>query len=444
MRFALAGVLVAAACSPPSAVPQTFSAGDSWTAPLVGPLENDLLIVPVFVNGKGPYLFAVDTDAVVSVITKHVFQDAALQAADEWPTLADESGQQPKRSFAQVTGLELGTLTIEQLTAEVVSDHTYDLAGRTIDGLIGRDVIQDSLGFAFDRDRGMLTLLTPKALPAAAAAFTAPPIKYTVLAGHTTASTQPVAKKLVTATIDGVPELVHLDFGATLSQLRDPAWSAAKISPVETKGSVIDELGTSRAVDHRGVAATVTVGTVTASNVAIVPFEDKRWRDTELAGALGLDFFAGQSVLVDWTQHQLYMKPRAPVITGVAARVGRWQSSLMPKCERTGCAVVSIIDPLANVPPEQRPAAHPGMVVSVVRDPQSKDVALEVVIAAKGTDPAAPLLWLVANLPPEADRAITHLPASYLGAELTVVDASPFPRTCPAAGGCIDTLRPPG
>ena len=81
MRYALAGVLAVAACGAPPAVPPTFSAGDSWTAPLVGPLENDLLLVPVFVNGKGPYVFAIDPDAVVSVITKHVYQDAGLQLA---------------------------------------------------------------------------------------------------------------------------------------------------------------------------------------------------------------------------------------------------------------------------------------------------------------------------------------------------------------------------
>jgi hypothetical protein len=419
-----------------------FSAGDSWTAPLVGPLENDLLVVPVFVNGKGPYLFAIDPDAPVSVITKHVYADAGLQLADESPTLSDESAQQPKRSYADVLGVELGTLTIERVTGEVVADHVYDVDGRTIDGLIGRDVVMDSLGFAFDRDRGMITLMTPKTLARATAAFTTPPLKFNVLAAHSGGDT--VARKVVTATIDGVPELVHLDFGATTSQLRDRSWDKAKLASSEIKGHVIDEAGTLRPVQRAGVATSVTLGAMTASNVGFVPFADKRWSDAELEGTLGLDFFAGQSVLVDWSQHLLYAKPRAPVATGIAERIGRWQSSLMPQCEHLGCAVVTLIDPLASTPPEQRPATHPGVVVSVVRDARSKDVALELVIAVKGADPATQLQWLVANLPASSDQAITHLPAEYLGAQLTVVDASPFPRTCPAAGGCIDTLRPPG
>jgi hypothetical protein len=421
-----------------------FSAGDSWTAPLVGPLEDDLLVVPVFVNGKGPYLFAVDTDATVSVITKHVYQDASLQLADEGPTLADETDQQPKRSYADVLGLEMGTLTLERLTGEVVADHVYDSDGRTIDGLIGRDVILESLGFEFDRDSGTISLLTAKTLARAKEAFTTPPIKLRALAAHTGAEAQPVAKSLVTATIDGTPEVVSVDFGATLSQLRDRSWDKAKLVSSVTKGHVIDEVGTPRAIDHAGVAATVTLGAVTASNVGFVPFTDKRWRDAELEGTLGLDFFAGQSVLVDWGKHDLFLKPRVPLTTEIARRIGRWQSSLMPQCEHLGCAVVSLIDPLANTPPEQRPPTHPGIVVSVIRDAKAKDVALEIVIAVKGADPATQLQWLVANLPANTNQAITHLPAEYLGAQLTVVDASPFPRECPAAGGCIDTLRPPG
>jgi hypothetical protein len=409
---------------------------------MVGPLEDGLLVVPVFINGKGPYLFAIDTDASVSVVSHHVVGDAKLDIV-EGPKLADETDHQRERSYAEALGLELGTLTVERLTAEVIADHVFDFDGRTIDGLIGRDVIMDSLGFEFDRDRGTITLMTAKAYPREAAAFTAPPLAYKVLAAKTAAPTPPVAKKLVTATVDGTALNLHLDFGAAPSQLRDRSWDKAKLTTVPQQSAVIDEVGTPRAIDHKGVAATVTLGSATASNVEFVPYGDQRWRAEDFDGTLGLDFFAGQTVLVNWSQHQLNLKPRVPLTTGIAERIGRWQSSLMPACEHTGCATVSLVDPLANTPPEQRPPTHPGVVVSVVRDAKARDVALEVVIAVKGADPANPLQWLVANLPANVDRAITHLPAGYLGAQLQIVDASPFPRACPADGGCIDTLRPP-
>jgi hypothetical protein len=55
------GVLVAAGCT--VGAPPGFSAGENWTFPLVGPLENGLLITPATVKGHGPYLFAIDPDA---------------------------------------------------------------------------------------------------------------------------------------------------------------------------------------------------------------------------------------------------------------------------------------------------------------------------------------------------------------------------------------------
>jgi hypothetical protein len=116
----------------------------------------------------------------------------------------------------------------------------------------------------------------------------------------------------------------------------------------------------------------------------------------------------------------------------------------MPKCSQLGCVTINMIDPLAGKPPEQRPAHHPGLVVSAVRDHSAANVALEVLVAVKMADPAARSQWLIVNLPADVDRAMTHLPASYIGAQFTVVDASPFPRSCPDQGGCIDAIRPPG
>src|SRR4051812_38938691 len=59
--------------------PTGFSTGDHWTFPLVGPLEDGLLIVPVTVRGQGPYLFAIDPDANVTAIDTQVFEEAQLR-----------------------------------------------------------------------------------------------------------------------------------------------------------------------------------------------------------------------------------------------------------------------------------------------------------------------------------------------------------------------------
>jgi hypothetical protein len=260
---------------------------------------------------------------------------------------------------------------------------------------------------------------------------------------------QPSPRWLVTAQIDGKPYTLHLDFGQTTSQLRDKSWAAAKLASREQVGSVVDETGTPRPIDRLGTAETVTLGPTTAHGIDFVPYGDKRWHDEDLEGALGLGFFHGFSVVVNWDREAIYVKPREGLAKSLTARLGRWQSSLMPKCAHPGCAVVSLIDPLASTPVEQRPPQHPGVIVSIVRDKEAANVALEVLIEVTtppSTDANAPkneLQWLVANLPANTDRAMTHLPSGYAGAQLQIVDASPFPRACPAAGGCIDQLRPP-
>jgi Aspartyl protease len=441
MKTLLAAVVLAG-CSVGS--PPGFSSGNSWTAPMIGPLEDGLILVPVFINGKGPYTFAVDTDANYTVVTRHIIVETGMRMGPG-PKMDDESDTQRDRFYAELLGLEVGTLTDERVpAAEVLSDHAFDFDGRSIDGLLGRDVIADSLAFELDRDRGVITLMTQEGFKRGVTAFSAPPIKYKMLSAQILAATQPVSRKLVTVQIDGRPFTMHVDLGATTSALRDHSWEKAGLARRQQVGSVVDEVGTSRTIDHLGEAASVTLGDITTPHVEFVPYVDKRFHEEDLEGSLGLGFFHDQTVLVNWDHNAIYTKPRGDLIATTAARIARWQGSLMPKCTQLGCVTINMIDPLAGKPPEQRPAQHPGVIVSAVRDHASENVALEVLVAVTPSDPALHAQWLVVNLPANADRAMTHLPASYVGAHFTVVDASPFPRACPDQGGCIDAIRPPG
>ncbi|MEO8845975.1 MAG: aspartyl protease family protein [Kofleriaceae bacterium] len=442
MKTLLATACVLAGCSV-GALPG-FSSGDSWTAPMIGPVEDGLILVPVFINGKGPYTFAVDTDSNYTVLTQHIVNETGMRL-DKGPKLDDEADKQRDRFYAEVLGLEVGTLTIERVPyAEVLADHAFDVDGRSIDGLLGRDVIADSLAFEFDRDRGMITIMTQAGVKHAVTAFSTPPIKYQKLTAQILAATQPVPRKLVTAQIDGQTFAMHVDFGATNSMLRDQSWQKAALVTRPQLGGVIDEVGTPRTFDHMGEAASVTLAGITTPHVEFVPYIDKRFHDEDLDGSLGLGFFHDQTVLVNWDQSSIFTKPRGDLVATTAARIARWRGTLMPKCSQLGCVTLHLVDPLAGKPPEQRPAQHPGVIVSAVRDPAAAHVALEVLVEVQTPDPAAHPQWLVVNLPADIDRAMTHLSAAYVGAQLTVVDASPFPRSCADQGGCIDTIRPPG
>ena len=200
-------------------------------------------------------------------------------------------------------------------------------------------MIADSLAFEFDRDRGMITLTTQNGFKHAVTAFSAPPIKFKKLSAPILADTQPVPRRLVTAQIDGQPFTMHVDFGATAS--------AAARSLVAEGGAGHSATGRHRDRRGRNAAQDRPHGrscerrrseTSRRQNVEFVPYVDKRWHDEDLEGTLGLDFFHGQTVLVNWDQDAIYTKPRGDLVATTAARIERWQGSLMPKCDARSAA----------------------------------------------------------------------------------------------------------
>src|SRR5580765_904840 len=60
--------------------PPGFSEGDSWTFALVEPLAEGRLLTPVYVEGRGPYLFAIDPDAPITVADPEVVAGGSLRA----------------------------------------------------------------------------------------------------------------------------------------------------------------------------------------------------------------------------------------------------------------------------------------------------------------------------------------------------------------------------
>ena len=434
--------------------PTGFSAGDHWTVPLVGPMEDGLLVVPVFVGDKGPYLFSIDPDANVSAVDDKIVKEAHLRSG-QGPRLDDELGHQNPHFYAEVLEMHIGKLVVQRKSALIVKTGTYNSDGREIDGVLGRDVIADSLVFGFDRDAGLVTLETQgawqKNKPAAATA-----IHYDLLPERQNSQVevpdedeessvvtndvdvQPISRRTAAATIDGEKFVVHLDFGATSSQLRERSWAKAKLAEGSAQGMLVDETGTGRPVAKLGTAAEVALGGLAVPNVAFVPYVEARWPDEDLEGALGLDFFRPFAAWIDWDKQTVHLVPRHGA--DLVARAGRWQLKELAACAVPGCVTASVIDPLASKPPDQRPAQHPGVVVTFARDPATGRLPFEALVAARGAD-GTPLGTLVVSLPAGEPRAMTHLPGAFAGAQLTVIDVDPFPRACPQAGGCVDVLR---
>lgn len=421
---------LAAACS--SGPPAGFagSAGDRWTFPLAGALEDGLLIAPVLIDGRGPYLFALDPDANVTIVDEELVKELKLNVV-KGPARVDEAGATHPRFYADVRALELGSLIIERRDAMVVTAGTFDASGRRIHGVIGKDVLSDALVFGFDRDQG-LGFLT------AAGAFTPPPgatrLAYqTSPARNRNLPAPPLDRRVVRASIGGHPVAMHLDLGAPRSQLREARWPAANLVALDAQTGVIDEVGTARRITRATTSDAVAVDGVTADKIVFLPYEDTRF-GPEVDGALGLDFFRGYDTWAAGDAKAFYVARRTPV--PAATRIARWEIGALAKCTQVGCVTLRLVDPLAGKPVD--PAKpHPGVVLSVTREEVAGGMELEVVVQAKDR-PALP--WIVINLMPSADRVIQHLKGEWVGATLEVVDASPYPRRCASGDGCVDLL----
>jgi hypothetical protein len=454
--YLFAGILIAG-CT--TGKPSGFSTGDRWAFPLVGPLEDGLLITAVSVRGHGPYLFAIDPDANITVIDKQVADEAAL-AIGQGPSRIDEAGTEQMRGYAELVDLKLGNLTIARRQVMLVPSDFYNTNGRRVNGVLGRDVLAGALVFGFDRDQGIATLTTAKV-------FAPPPdaiaIAYEAAAADTTSSAvssggavtmggtsdhddasrvgvrtrddgprldvAPLARRVAAAQIGGATVAMHLDLGAPTSELREALWSKVKAAPTDVKLRLVDEVATVREVTRAATATDVTLGAAKSAHVTLAPYVDKRFPIGKVDGTLGLDFFKPYAVYASWDAGKFYLKPRGDAAATTAARIARWGADV-PSCPHPGCATATLTQ------------TDGGLRLDIVRDPEAANHALEVRL---GVTPAAgkTAAPLVAELPAKADKITGGVPASYEGATLTVLDVSPFTRACVGDGGCVFALDAP-
>ncbi len=194
-----------------------------------------------------------------------------------------------------------------------------------------------------------------------------------------------------------------------------------------------------RRSDEASEPVAVTAGRITSDRVAFVPYTDARWADHEVAGSVGLGFFAQYDLWAQFSAHTYHLTPR--IHEPLSKRISRWDQGALHKCVIQGCVTIRIVDPLAGKPLDEG-KVHPGVILSLTREERVGGMSLEVLIEA--TDrPQLPLV--IANMPAHVDRMIDQLPADFVGATLAVVDVGPYPRDCPPQlkNGCVDKLARP-
>lgn len=408
--------------------PPAFPKGESWTLPLVGPLEGGQLVVPVYVQDAGPYLMVIDPDSPTTVIDDVIVKQLGVPTAP-FGELVDEADT-PRRVYAaEVQSLRIGTLTLGREYYVIMKAGTVTAAGREVHGVIGRDVLADSLAFGFDRERGVAYVTTQKGF--------APPANATALGYSDLSRPELVSRRMVTAGVGAMSAHVHVDLGAPASQLRSALWPRAGLDQVAATFDIRDEAGTIHHLEGGGMASLVSVGPVSADHVVFAPYDDKRWDQEMIDGTVALDALRKFNVWVNWDKRKFYLAQRdTDEIATAADRIKRWHDAALDRCATGGCATIKMLVP-AQVPDGPKPRA----VVMIDRD--AATTPLELVLAPIGTDgkPAA-LPSLIVNLPAGVTSASTQLPPDYADTKLVVVDASAYPRACPHGGGCIDSIAP--
>ena len=460
--------------------PPGFSEGTRWTFPLVDPLDDGLLVTPVFVKGKGPFLFAIDPDANVTIIDERVVLAAGLVTDSGFTTrLWSEDGERRIRFNAELRDLQVGDLQVEVRRVLVVPHGTLSASGREVMGVLGRNVIADSLVFAFDRDRGLAWVEVAKKFTPPAGAMR---VDYSPTSTYTPLVTPIVSMGVQSSIYSDSDEPGEPQIAGELGLRRDTTAFDGRTGVTDNKselafshvklegrdhvlaiqlGSAISRL---RAVTSDGLARTAIefdatgarrtlavessvraeIGAAANDRVAVAHYVDR----TELPsnarffdGTLGLDFFAPFEVYADWTHHALYLTPRNPA-PQTALRLHRW--SALAHCAHPGCVTAKVTSPAAPAQPSDTDSAagfaptgsHAShiSVLHVQRDPGTT-MALEIRLRVVGHPDLPDLL---VELPAGVRDVLAPVrePVEY-----EVVDASPFAAPCPGDGACVLATR---
>ena len=408
--------------------PPGFSSGDQWTMPLVGPLENEVLLVPVLIHDQGPYLFRLDPDAPQSAMERDIAEAGGL-AMGPGPRYIDETDTGRQTYMADVRVMKVGTLTVQKKFFLLVKAGTFDTSTRRVHGILGRDIIADSLAFGFDRDLGVAMLSTQEGFvaPKDAVSFT-----YELVSNKLNTEVRPVGRRVIEPTIGGAKIGLHIDFGQFFSELKQDRWAAAQLANMPQQATLVDEVGTKRTVTTGGIAAKVSFAGIDAYGVSFVPYADKRWEHNVADGKLGLGAFRDYIVWANWDSKRVYLVPRGIATAQAMARIRRWGWRELASCGDAACLSFAPVAAEATGPQASLPAPH---ALKITRAAAVARAGMEAIVEISDGTTAQ---RFVITFMPGATEHVLPLPTAPSGSAAsaptaTVLDISPFHRACARA-----------
>lgn len=123
--------------------------------------DHPLILLPVYVNGRGPYEFILDTGAGVSLLTPELARSLGLLL--EGSAEGRGAGGAMRIDFTRIESLAVGPLHASDIKAGVTDDlHRIGAAIRAhVDGNLGYNYLKD-FRFTLDYDRLRMTLTRPQ------------------------------------------------------------------------------------------------------------------------------------------------------------------------------------------------------------------------------------------------------------------------------------------
>ncbi len=415
--------------------PPGFSSGDVWSFPLVAPFEDGALYAPVKINGKGPYLFKIDPDSPVTSV------DAGLRSSLDLYTrrvrdLLDERDRLIPIALAEVITIQVGTLTVRNRRVLVHNVGSFWAGGRKVRGVLGRDVLADSLIFVANRDRGMGYIAKQGKLA---------PSTDAIKVGYSRA----FERRIVTAKVNGKKLTLHLDLGGHTNTLWSSKMGDVGLQPVRLRALQVDEFGTKHLTTVGGISQSIQVGSAVQYGQMFIPYTDKRIRETDIDGTIGMNFFAHYNVTANWHKRTFWLQKRATDAgTFVAERLRRF-GPIFDGCKSPACVSIRVVGgPAATASPAPDSMAAP----PVPSMPPSLEITVEPMalpryeILIEALDGAGKPVGtrLIATLRKGTTTLVErNIDSAFLGAKsFRVIDVNPFPRECEKRGNNLRCVWP--
>ncbi len=301
VRFVASAVLLQFACG---AAPPISYEDDrtSWTLPLVDPEGTAELVVPVTLEGRGPYNFILDPDAACTVIDEGVAEELGLYSDNRWIRVLTQRDVTVPRRFFELLHFQSGDLRARSLTVLGVPAGSLSRDTQRIDGIMGADLLSRTIVVQADRDAGVVRLYLTghAAIPVGAI-----PVHADLFYGALYVPVSINGEKTATLQVRLAVHSSTLSKGL-IRRMRMPRMARKIIT--------IDETGTRQPVRAGAIADMVRIDGIELHDVPFLNHVDKRKHpDYDYDGFLGQDVLSHYNVVVDRDKQVLWLAPRTMV-----------------------------------------------------------------------------------------------------------------------------------